>query len=295
MPQNKAKKISTVVSITDKALGGKARPKTFNMKAKDGVGEIFIYDDIGEGFFGGLTALDFSKELKALGGVRTLNVFVNSPGGSVFDGVAIFNQLKRHSARVSVHIDGIAASIASVIAMAGDEINIAENGFIMIHEPWSIEGGTARDFRKVADQLDKINDTIINTYASRTGTPENAIADLMANETWLNATEALEFGFVDQITADVAIAAHFDLSQFQNVPEDAAKLDLANNPPKVELGAAPTLGHVILDEPEPEGGTDFIADPEIADPERKGTPSTALVTMRQRIQQRKIARQGGET
>lgn len=234
MPQNKAS------DITDKLLGGKAgSKKPFRMAAKDGVGEIFIYAEIGGGFFDdGVTAKSFADDLKALGKVRTLNIFINSPGGSVFEGVAIFNQLKRHSARKNVFIDGIAASVASVIAMAGDEINIAANGFVMIHEAFAFVVGNAADLRKRASQLEKISDSILNTYAERTGTPGNVIADMMAAETWMNAEEAVDLGFADKITEEVAIAAKFDLGQFQNVPEDVtAKLDLAKNPPKVELGS----------------------------------------------------------
>ncbi len=151
--------------------------------------------------------------------------------------MAIFNILKRHSARKVVHIDGIAASIASVIAMAGDEINIAANGFVMIHEASAFAFGDAAELRKRADQLEKVTNSILDTYAERTGTPENVIGDMMAAETWMNAEDAVEHGFADNITDEVAIAAHFDLAQFQNVPENvAAKIDLAKNPPKVDLG-----------------------------------------------------------
>ncbi len=286
---------TAVIDISGRLLGGKAvAKKPFRMVAKDGVGEIFIFDDIGEGFFSdGITPKSFAADLKALGAVRTLNIFINSPGGAVFDGVAIFNQLKRHTARKNVFIDGIAASIASVIAMAGDEINIAANGFIMIHEPFTMAFGTAADLRKTADQLEKINDTIINTYAARTGTPENVIGDLMAAETWMNAEEAVELGFADNITDEVAIAARFDLSQFQNVPEEAAvKLDLAKNPPKVDFAHGDgSLGFV---EPEPEGTvvTNGPEEPEDDPDNTPRAPSLAVTKMRQRMLRRGIARKG---
>jgi len=288
-------------------LGGKSTPKKpFRMAAKDGVGEIFIFDDIGEGFFSdGVTPKSFAADLKALGAVRTLNIFINSSGGSVFDGVAIFNQLKRHGARKVVFIDGIAASIASVIAMAGDEINIAANGFIMIHEPFTMAMGSAAEFRKVADQLDKINDTIINTYAARTGTPENTIADLMAVETWMNAEEAIELGFADNISDEVEIAA-IDLSQFRNVPEDASECDLSQIVPTWEFARG-----VVKGGPELFGGIDLAGgtDPALwrdtsvastttpPDPgpnEQPRTPSLAITKMRQRIQHRGLARKSEE-
>jgi ATP-dependent Clp protease protease subunit len=318
-------KRASVVDITDKLMGGKAgAKKPFRMAAKDGVGEIFIYDDIGSGFFSdGVTPKSFADDLKALGAVRTLNIFINSPGGSVFDGVSIYNQLKRHSARKNVFIDGIAASIASVIAMAGDEISIAANGFMMIHEPWSCACGNASDLRRTADQLDKINDSIIDTYAARTPTPENVIADMMAAETWMNAEEAVEHGFADQITEEVQIAAHFDLSQFQNVPEDvAAKLDLAKNPPKVEFahGGLVAKGAANFKEQQarlkdvvcggnlpskddtvmvvaikhPEEGEKIITVEEECSDDQPRTPSLAITKMRQRIQKRGIAPKGDD-
>ncbi len=313
MPQNKASDTTTVVDITDKLLGGKAKPKKpFRMAAKDGVGEIFIFDDIGEGMFSdGITPKSFATDLKALGAVRTLNIFINSSGGSVFDGVAIFNQLKRHGARKVVFIDGIAASIASVIAMAGDEINIAANGFIMVHEPFTMAMGSASEFRKVADQLEKINDTIINTYAARTGTPENVIADLMAVETWMNAEEAIELGFADNISDEVEIAA-IDLSQFRNVPEDASDRDLSQNPPKVELAWTETVEPnkvQFIETIDPNRGNNLstegaaldaggrpIDGPEAAEdnPDEQRAPLLAITKMRQRIQHRGLARKGEE-
>ena len=304
---------NSVINITNRFVGGRAEAKKpFRMAAKDGVGEIFIFDEIGGGFFSdGITPKSFAADLKALGAVRTLNVFINSPGGAVFDGVAIFNQLKRHPARKNVFIDGIAASIASVIAMAGDEINIAANGFIMIHEPFTMAFGTAADLRKTADQLEKINDTIINTYAARTGTPENTIGDLMAAETWMNAEEALELGFADNITDEVSVAARFDLNQFQNVPEEAAaKLDLAKNPPKVELSGTATIegdefgrrfygagtvvgaGAVEVFDPREDSRAGVAPEDNPDDPPR--TPSLAVTKMRQRMLRRGIARKGDD-
>jgi ATP-dependent Clp protease protease subunit len=193
--------------------------KPYSMQAKNGTGEVFIYDDIGDSFFDdGITSKSFAEDLRALGNVSLLNVFINSPGGSVFHGISIHNQLARHRARKVVNIDGIAASIASVIAMAGDEITIAENGMMMIHEPFAMAAGTAADMRKMADSLDKVGETILSTYVNRTGTAEGQIAAMMAEETWLNAEEAVDLGFADSIGAEVQIAA-MDLSKFKNVPD----------------------------------------------------------------------------
>lgn len=197
--------------------------KPYSMQAKHGTGEVFIYDDIGGGFFDdGITSKSFAEDLRALGNVTLLNIFINSPGGSVFHGISIHNQLARHRARKAVHIDGIAASIASVIAMAGDEIAIAANGMMMIHEPFAMAAGTAAEMRKMADSLDKVSETILATYVTRTGAAEGQVAAMMAEETWLNAEEAVELGFADTIGAEVQIAA-MDLAKFNNVPEALSK------------------------------------------------------------------------
>jgi ATP-dependent Clp protease protease subunit len=185
--------------------------------------EVWLYGDIGEDWFGeGNTAKGLAAELKALGAVKTLNVYINSPGGSVFEGVAIYNILRRHSARKIVHIDGLAASIASIIAMAGDEIKIAVNGMMMIHNPWGVAIGESADFRKMADSLDKIRSALVDTYELRTHQDADQISAWMDEETWFTADEALENGFVDEVTVAIEAAAFagMDLSAFRHVPAD---------------------------------------------------------------------------
>ncbi len=182
-------------------------------------GEIWLYDQVGEGFFGGMSAKTFTAELNKLGQVDTVNLHINSPGGSVFDGVAIYNALKNHPARIEVDIDGIAASIASVIAMAGDEIRMAGNAMMMIHDPYGMSMGGAAEMRKTADLLDQIKNVIVDTYAKRTGESAGTIATLMADETWMTATDALQLGFADSTTDDQRIAACFDLSMFKHPPQ----------------------------------------------------------------------------
>ena len=144
----------------------------YSMKAAAaGEGEILLYSEIGGG--GGLfsdpgtNAEDFARDLKALGKVKTINCRINSPGGSVFEGMTIYNLLAAHPAKVVVHVDGLAASIASVIAMAGDTINIADNAMIMIHDAWGVGVGTADEISKTAEVLDSITATIAKTYAKR--------------------------------------------------------------------------------------------------------------------------------
>lgn len=200
---------------------GQPRP-FYRMEAKGDSADLFLYDTIGGDWLGeGTTAKNFQRELKALGDVKTLNIFINSPGGDVFDGTAIFNMLDRHRARKVVTIDGIAASIASVIAMVGDEIIMPENALLMIHDPWGVTIGTADDHRKQAEALDKVRDAILTTYLNRTGIDEKKLKTMMAEETWMTAAEAVELGFADSTTAAVEMAAlaKFDLSAFKHVPE----------------------------------------------------------------------------
>lgn len=185
--------------------------------------EIFIYDEIGGGFFGGISAKQFADDLKDLGKIDTLNVRVNSPGGDVFEGLAIFNQLKRHPANVIIDVDSLAASIASVIVMSGDTINMAKNAMIMIHDPFAISAGTADDLRRQADLMDTVKGTLVQTYADRTGMDAAELSNLMTAETWMTADEAKANGFVDNVTEDLQMAARFDLTRFRNTPKNLAR------------------------------------------------------------------------
>ncbi|MCK9504708.1 MAG: Clp protease ClpP [Porticoccaceae bacterium] len=187
--------------------------------------EILIYDDIGEDYYGGIGAKSFARELNALGDIDEIDLRINSAGGNVFDGVAIYNTLAKHKAHVTVNIDGMALSIASIIAMAGDTINMADNAMFMIHDPWGFAVGNAAQLREQADLMDTIKSNLVGTYAKKTGMENDKIGDLMTQETWMTADEALAFGFIDHIT-DAKIeklAAQFDPKRFKNVPQDFLK------------------------------------------------------------------------
>lgn len=194
-------------------------------KGKEKTAEIWIYDDIGEFWFGGgITAKSFADALKDFGDVDVLNIYINSAGGLVADGLAIYNTLKRHQARKEVFIDGFALSIASLVAMAGDKISIAANGMMMIHPPWGFVEGGAVEMRKSADVLDKLEESLVDTYARRTGQSETEIAVLVKNETWMDAEDALLLGFADEITEEVKLAAYFDpAKRFKNAPKSPQK------------------------------------------------------------------------
>lgn len=182
--------------------------------------EVLIYDEIGAY---GVTAKGFLAELVALPEDAAIDLRLNSPGGSVFDAVAIYNALKRHPGEITVWIDGIAASAASYIAMAGDTIVMPENAFLMIHDPSGLVMGTAEDMRATAEALDKVKGSLIQGYAAKSGKPNDEIAALMAAETWLDATDALGLGFIDRIAEPVKLAASFDMARFRNPPPEVVE------------------------------------------------------------------------
>lgn len=163
--------------------------------------KLYLYDAIGsDGWGGGIAPKDVISALDKCGG-KPLDIFVNSPGGDVFDGVAIYNALRRYGNTKTVHVDGLAASAASLVIMAGDRIECAHNAQVMIHDPWAFAMGAAVDLRKTADLLEQTGETLVSTYASRTKqTPEDLRA-WMAAETWMTAQEALARGFCDAIDA----------------------------------------------------------------------------------------------
>lgn len=194
---------------------------------KEKRGEIVMYGIIGMDWFGdGITAKSFEKELKALGAVDAIDLRINSEGGSVHDARAIYHLLVQHKARIDVHIDSLAASAASFIAMAGDSITMAESGFFMIHNAKMGAYGEAKDLRAGADFLETVNRTIADTYNARTGNSASKIKDWMDAETWFTGQEALDEGFVTAIvknkTADDARAcATVDPAfEYRNVPAE---------------------------------------------------------------------------
>jgi ATP-dependent Clp protease protease subunit len=207
----------------------------YNMTAATGEkpeAEISIYGPIG-GF--DINAKDFAEDLKAID-ADVIHLRVDSPGGSVIDGNSIYNALTRHKAKIITHIDGLAASMGSVVAMAGDEIHMADNALLMIHEPWTVTMGNADELRADADKLDKMSGGILRAY-SRSQYKEDEIKDLMKAETWLTAQEALDAGFIDQIEGGFRAAASIvDMAQgFEHVvPTDKIIASMTNKMAAVE-------------------------------------------------------------
>jgi ATP-dependent protease ClpP protease subunit len=180
--------------------------------------EILLYGTIGEP----LDKLDAATVTAAIRSSRgPLTLRINSPGGYVMEGLAIVAALRDYSGKITVYIDGLAASMGSVIAMAGDEIIIAEAALMMIHKPWEVAIGNADDLRADAAMLDRIEQQLIGIYSKRTGLPQSQLAAMLAQETWLTPEQALELGFVSSIAESLKIAAMADVSAlgFRNVPD----------------------------------------------------------------------------
>lgn len=210
------------------------KTKSWYAIAKEGErAEVRIYDEIG---FWGVTAREFVEELNDLD-VKAIDLRLNTPGGSVFDGNAIYNALKRHPADITVHIDGLAASMGSIIALAGDHVNMAQNGLYMVHNPWTLAIGDSRELRDTADVLDKLRGGMISTYSAKTGKDAEEVTAIMDAETWYSADEALEAGFIDEITqtADGAAAKmKAAVAKFKNAPEIEEEADEASDIEKAE-------------------------------------------------------------
>lgn len=185
------------------------------------IAEIFIFDVIVDYAWDDdeVTAKGFIDELKALGDLDEIRVRINSPGGSVYAGNVIYNVLKRQSAKVTVIVDGIAASIASVIAMAGDTVIMPDNAMMMIHNPMAYAGGNVDDLQKVINRLEVAKVGMLASYSSKTGLSDEKLIKLLNAETWMTATEAKALGFADEVGQPVLMAATFDLTRYSNAPQ----------------------------------------------------------------------------
>lgn len=174
--------------------------KTIIAEKKENLPSIDILDVIGADFFGeGFTAKRMSAALRSIGEDKDIVVNINSPGGDFFEGVAIYNMLAQHKGEVTINIIGLAASAASVVAMAGDKIKISKIGFLMIHNAWAIVIGNKNDLRDAAGTLEQFDKSIISAYSARASIEDKQIAKMMDNETWIGADDAIEFGFADEI------------------------------------------------------------------------------------------------
>jgi ATP-dependent protease ClpP protease subunit len=222
--------------------------------------EVYIYDEIG---YWGRTAQDLVDELATLR-VDEIDLHLNSPGGELFDGIAIYQAFRDHPATVCVYVDALAASVASVIAMAGDRVVMGRMAQLMIHDAWGLCVGNAGDMRQMADELDRFSDIVAGAYAERAGGTANQWRKAMLAETWYGPAEAVEAGLADAVAPkqdrDEPAAAKFDLSQFRYAGRESAPA------PTIAGGTAPASGPGSR--PAPGATADTPAEPEPpADPE----------------------------
>ena len=210
---------------------GKKNKRFWNFKALDEkTGELTLYGEISNETWWGdeVTPKEFKSDLDNLGEIDTLNIYINSPGGDVFAGQTIYSILKRHKAHKNVYIDGLAASIASVIAMAGNTIFMPKNAMMMIHNPWTVGMGNADEFRKLAEDLDKIRESLIAAYEGHSALTRDEIIEIMDAETWLTASECEEYGFCDVVGEEKNMAASIDkdvLARYKNTPKELIKIE----------------------------------------------------------------------
>ena len=199
----------------------------YSIKAESSneVADIYIFDEIGAY---GITAQGFIEEIKAYKDVP-INLHINCIGGDVFEGMAIYNVIRKRTAKTTIYIEGIAASMGSVIALAGDEVIMAENSLFMIHNAWGGAMGEANDMRKTAALLEKISGEIADIYMKKTRLPYNKVKEMMDEETWLSADEAFNLGFVDSISDAIKVAAKYDVSKFKNITDKEIQNKLSVN------------------------------------------------------------------
>ena len=205
-------------------------------KATDAPELLSIYDEIG---FWGVQAADFRTSLSNVKS-STLDVEISSPGGDTFVGLAIYNMLRSSGKTVNVRITGVAASAASLIAMAGDTITMPKNTFMMIHNPWSYAMGNAEELRGTADMLEKVQASLTATYVDKTGMAEAEMVAMLSKDTWMTADECLQMGFCTEVVEDVIAFAKFDMARADR-PENVKS---AMTAPAVE-----TKDEVIIDQP----------------------------------------------
>lgn len=202
---------------TPKRPQARASKDWFRIENKAGANEVYVYDEIG-GF--GVTSGDFLNQIRELDGDVSLHL--NSPGGDVFDGLAIYQALKNRAGSTTVHVDGLAASIASVIAMGADKVIMAPKAQLMIHEGFTMAMGDAADMRKLADLLDRTSDNIASVYADKAGQSAEFWRARMKDETWYSAEEAVAAGLADEIQGQAKKPDAFDLSMYAHAGREKA-------------------------------------------------------------------------
>lgn len=206
------------------------KPFTIKAKAGDTSAQILIYDQIGLDWWtgNGITATSFSKALDELPtSVKNVDLRVNSPGGDVFEGMTIFNRIKqKKGVKFTAYVDGLAASIASVIVLAADTVVMGEGAMYMIHKPWSITMGTNLEFDKMSQRLLDIEDQMLSIYKNNSDLSRDEIRQMVEEETWINSENAVKYGFADSIAGDAMpiAASAMSMMWMKNSPKDYKSL-----------------------------------------------------------------------
>lgn len=194
----------------------KDRPRDYRVKAEGDEATIYLYDAIDSWY--GIAAEQFVKDLNGIT-ASVIHLRINSPGGDVFDARAMAGAIAAHNAKVIAHIDGLAASAATYIATAADEVEISQGAFFMIHNAWTLAMGNKGELRDVADLLEKVDDSLANDYVRKTGKPRDEIVAWMDAETWFTADEAVENGFADRVVEAKKASNRWDLSAYAKPPK----------------------------------------------------------------------------
>jgi len=204
----------------------------FSIVNRADVAEVLLYEDIAASSSG-----SFVRQLKAIEAPQ-ITVRINSSGGNVFDAIAMSNALRDHPARVTTVVDGLAASAASFIATAGDEVIMNRNSELMIHNPKAVMAGGSSDMRSIADRLDAVRDNIASMYAAKAGGSVDQWRDLMSAETWFSADEAVQVGLADRVSDQPAVTNQHDLSDFRFQGRSAAPTPLIFKPSIIDSAAS---------------------------------------------------------
>lgn len=211
----------------------------FKAEANGREATLYLYDAIvSDAMWGGVAAGDFVQALNSLQ-ADTIHLRINCPGGEVFAGQAMAQAVREHPANIIAHVDGYAASAASWLALACDQVLISEGGYFMIHKAMTIAWGNADEFRKQVDLLDKIDATLVAGYVKETGQEEQQVADWMAAETWFNAEESVKYGFADAIAAPAAKnLKQWNMAAFKKAPP--LTVEASDEPPPVDADTTTT-------------------------------------------------------
>lgn len=277
MPGDRSVSALTKADVFDRWSGDAAGVRPVALAAGDNV--ITMFDVIGEDYWsgGGITAKGVAAQLRAIGD-RPVEVQINSPGGDMFEGIAIYNVLREHSQAINIKIMGMAASAASVIAMAGDNIEIGAASFIMIHNCWVVAIGNRHDMAETAEWLGPFDQAMVDVYAARTGSDAKEVAKWMDSETYMSGSVAVDRGFADSLLAADQVKVDEDAKAADRSVNDVRALELT----LLSAGHSRTEARARINKikGKPDAALDEDAKPDAGDPELIGAFAGLLDTLR---------------